>query len=79
MFGLENDKDENKEFTFELEEELKKASKHKDIIALVEKRIQKIKDTLRGGASKEVFDQYGLLLHGYTSLLKVTTRIPAAK
>jgi hypothetical protein len=29
---------------------------------------------LRSGENKEEFDKFGLLLHGYTSLLKVMAR-----
>lgn len=77
MFGLEEGKSKKKpeEFIFDLESELKSQKKHKEIIALVEKRIQQIKEVLRGGGKKENFDKYGVLLHGYTALLKVTARI----
>ncbi|KIC71095.1 Uncharacterized protein DB44_ER00240 [Candidatus Protochlamydia amoebophila] len=40
----------------------------------VEERIQKIKEALRSGENQEEFDRFGLLLHGYTSLLKVISR-----
>ena len=76
MFGLEDNKKKKKpeEFVFELEKELQNSKKHKEIKAGVENKIQKIKETLRAGDSKEEFDHFGLLLHGYTSLLKVMSR-----
>lgn len=76
MFGLEDQKkdDKPKEFVFDLEEDIKDQKKGKELIKLVEEKIQKIKQILRSGSAKEDFDQYGVLLHGYTSLLKVLTR-----
>lgn len=80
MFGLEDQKKKKKhaaEFIFELEKELKTAKKHKEIKQKVEGKIQKIKELLRSGENKEEFDQFGVLLHGYTSLLKVMSRFVA--
>lgn len=79
MFGLENQKKQKptKEFVFELEDELRSADKHKEIRAGVESKIQMIKGLLRDGEGKTEFDQYGTLLHGYTSLLKVMARFNA--
>ncbi len=76
MFGLEEGKKKKKsaEFVFELENELGNSKKHKEIKAKVEKRIQDLKNALRSGESKEDFDSYGTVLHGYTSLLKVMAR-----
>lgn len=79
MFGLENQKEKKKpkEFVFDLETELKDPKKNKDYKKLVEERIQKIKQMLRSGSAKEDFDRFGILLHGYTSLLKVMMRFKA--
>lgn len=76
MFGLENQKNKKKteEFVFDLEKELKTAKFHKEIKQKVESRIQRLKETLRGGENKTDFDQMGVLLHGYTALLKVFSR-----
>lgn len=76
MFGLEDQKRKKPvpEFVFELERELKDASKHRDIKNRVEGQIQTIKKQLRSGSERGDFDKYGLLLHGYTSLLKVISR-----
>ena len=75
MFGLEDQKKKKSdEFLFELEKDLKILKKHQEIKKKVEEHIQKIKEVLRGGENKEQFDKYGLLLHGYTSLLKVMSR-----
>jgi hypothetical protein len=76
MFGLEDQKKKkmSEEFVFELEKDLKNPQKNKEIRQKVEERIQKIKETLRSGESQDEFDRFGLLLHGYTSLLKVISR-----
>jgi len=79
MFGLENKKDgeDSKEFVFDLESDLKNPKKSKDFKKQVEGKIQQIKQVLRGGCVKDDFDQFGILLHGYTSLLKVLSRFKA--
>lgn len=79
MFGLEDQKKKKKndDFTFDLENELKTPKKHQEIKKAVEGKIQKVKEVLRGGENKEEFDQFGILLHGYTSLLKVMARFVA--
>lgn len=76
MFGLEDqkNKENSKDFMFDLEQELQDKKKNKAHKKLVEERIQQIKAILRSGSVKEEFDQFGILLHGYTSLLKVMTR-----
>ena len=75
MFGLEDQKNKKPEpFVFELESELKDAKKYREIKQKIEGRIQKIKAQLKSGESKDEFDQFGVLLHGYTSLLKVIAR-----
>lgn len=80
MFGLENQKKKKVEpFVFELEKELKDPKKHREIKQRVENRIQEIKTTLKSGENKEEFDKLGVLLHGYTSLLKVMARCQATK
>lgn len=80
MFGLENQKKKKttEEFVFDLEKELKTGKKQQEIKARVEDKIQKIKETLRSGGDKEGFDNFGILLHGYTSLLKVMARFTSA-
>lgn len=77
MFGLESQKKKKPidDFVFELEKELKNPVKHKEILQRVETRLQKIKEVLRSGDNnQEEFDRFGLLLHGYNSLLKVMSR-----
>jgi hypothetical protein len=77
MFGLEGDKKSKKkteEFVFELEKDLKSLGKHQEYKKKVDSRIQQIKELLRSGESKADFDTLGILLHGYTSLLKVMSR-----
>jgi hypothetical protein len=76
MFGLEDHKKKKKaeEFVFDLEKELKNPQKRQSIKKDVEARIQQIKNVLRSGEDKGEFDQFGILLHGYTSLLRVIGR-----
>lgn len=76
MFGLEGQKKKKRveEFVFELEKELKAPQTRQEIKSRVEKRIQKVKAHLRSGEEQEEFDRFGLLLHGYTALLKVMSR-----
>lgn len=76
MFGLEDQqkKGKNNEFVFELEKELKDPAQSKALKAHIEERVQKIKELLRSGENKEEFDNFGVLLHGYTALLKVVGR-----
>lgn len=81
MFGLENQKKKKvaDEFVFDLEKELKIAKKQKELKDKIENRIQEIKEVLRSGENKDEFDKFGVLLHGYTSLLKVIARFNVAK
>lgn len=74
MFGLEGQKKQKKAFEFELEKELSDPKKHKELKGHVENRIQEIKRMLRDGENKKEFERLGLILHGYTSLLKVFSR-----
>ena len=76
MFGLgDQRKKKPEEFVFELEKELRDPKKHKEIKNKVEGRIQELKKILRDGENKKDFEKYGLILHGYTSLLKVMSRV----
>lgn len=81
MFGLENQqkKKQTEEFVYELEKELKDLKMHKEIKTKVETRVQQIKEVLRSGEDKAEFDSFGVLLHGYTSLLKVMARFNVSK
>lgn len=75
MFGLENQKKKKSEpFIFELEKELKDGRKHRELKKHIEENLQKIKVQLQSGGEKQEFDEYGVLLYGYTSLLKVIAR-----
>jgi hypothetical protein len=79
MFGLESQKKkkDKEPFLFDLEIVLKEGEKAREIKARIEDKIQKIKTVLKNGESKEEYDQFGILLHGYTSLQKVITRCPS--
>lgn len=81
MFGLEGQKKKKptEDFVFDLEKELKDPKKYQEIKQKIEARIQAVKQVLRAGESQEDFDNFGLLLHGYTSLLKVIARFQTQK
>jgi len=82
MFGLESDKKKNggngNDFTFDLEKELADSKKQKELKKSIEEKVTLIKQILRSGENKEQFDQFGELLHGYASLLKVIGRVKAS-
>ena len=78
MFGME--KKEKALFEFDLEKELKTSpSKKQELLKTVEEKIQELKATLRQGSASSDFDNYGILLHGYSALQKVTNRISQKK
>lgn len=78
MFGMEDQKKKkSQDFVFELEKEMEDPTKHKQMKEKVEARIQDIKKILRDGGNKKDFETFGLVLHGYTALLKVMSRFTA--
>lgn len=81
MFGLEGHKKKKntEEFVFDLEYDLKIPEKRLAIKKKVEERLQEVKDILRRGENKEEFDQCGVMLHGYASLLKIISRFALKK
>lgn len=80
MFGLEDQKKKKgDEFIFELESELKDRGHYNKIKERIDSRVQLIKETLRSGESKEEFDRFGMLLHGYTAFLKVMARLKTVR
>lgn len=78
MFGLE--KKPKAPFEFALEEEMKSdPSKKKILLAEVETATQEIKSILKQGTDAQYFDDYGILLHGYSALQKVLNKISTKK
>lgn len=78
MYGLE--KKTKAAFEFDLEKDLKSdPSKTRQILKMVDERVQEIKGLLRKGAESKDFDNYGVLLHGYTALQRVLNRIGNTK
>lgn len=75
MFGLEKGK--GKELMeFDLEKELRSdPKKAKETLAHINAKIAEIKTKLREGTEGKGFEQLGVLLHGYTALQKVLTRV----
>ncbi|MCB1213430.1 MAG: DUF5398 family protein [Chlamydiia bacterium] len=60
---------------FELEMEVTDPQKQRALREKIVGKMQKIKHLLRAGCSQEEFDRYGVLLYGYSSVLKVIERI----
>lgn len=75
MFGLEKKKNKPV-FVFDLEKEISDEHKQDEMKKKVEQHIHQIKDQLRKGANAEEFEKLGILLHGYSALLKILTRAP---
>jgi hypothetical protein len=74
MYGLE--KKPKHVFEFDLEKDLKKdPNKTRQLLKTTETKMQEIKTQLREGAKGPDLDQLGALLHGYTALHKVLTRL----
>ncbi len=78
MYGLE--KKPKHVFEFDLEKDLKKdPNKARELLKVTEDKIQKIKAELREGAKGPELDQLGALMHGYTALQKVLSRLANKK
>ncbi len=78
MYGLE--KKPKHVFEFDLEKDLKKdPNKARDLLKTTEAKISEIKSQLRDGAKGPELDQLGVLLHGYTALQKVLSRMANKK
>lgn len=74
MFGLE--KKQKALFEFDLEKDLKDhPEKKQKLMKEIEENIGEIKNILRSGASSSDFDNYGVLLHGYAALQKITNKV----
>lgn len=61
-------------FEFDLEKELKDDKRQKELMQHAEKHIQELKTALRQGTDQKEFESLGLLLHGYSALLKILTK-----
>jgi len=74
MFGMEKKK---ALFEFDLEMALKKDPQKKQaLLKEIEGKVQELKNLLRDGTPTDEFDQYGVLLHGYSALQKILNRLP---
>lgn len=81
MFGLEGEKAGKKveEFTFDIEKDIKDASKQRGYLEKIQGRLQSLKTILKAGVEKEEIQSIGVLLHGYSSLFKIFSRKPKVK
>jgi hypothetical protein len=77
MFGLE--KSPREKFDFDLEIDIKQnPKKAKEIFDKIESNINKIKQELKKGSKEEELNKLGILLQGYTALLKVLKKVEKA-
>ncbi len=75
MFGLEKKKKNlNTKLFFDLEKDLEDENKYKSYIQSTEKHLLEIKDHIRKGSKTEDFEKLGIMLHGYSALLKILTK-----
>lgn len=65
------DKDSKPFFEFPLEQDLKDETKTTKMIENVENQIKAIKKVVKEGSKPEEFENLGVLLHGYSALLKI--------
>jgi hypothetical protein len=83
MFGLEGGSGSKKKkkdnFVFDLEKDMKNPALFRKTKDSLETKIHKIKAALRSGENKDAFDTLGVLLHGYSSAMKVVSRASKAK
>jgi hypothetical protein len=78
MFGLK--KEESKPiYEYDLEKELKDDKKQKILLDKAEKNVLEIKTLLRQGADQQEFEKLGILLHGYSALLKTLSNVISKK
>ncbi|NGX28791.1 MAG: hypothetical protein K940chlam1_00978 [Candidatus Anoxychlamydiales bacterium] len=74
MFGLE--KSPREKFDFDLEIDIKEnPQKAKELLNKIDSTTKKIKQKLKSGGSKEDLNKLGVMLEGYTALLKVLKKI----
>ena len=78
MFGLERNTEEV-DFSYDLENDLANPEKCNKIRDDIEARIGEIKTIMRKGEEGELFNRYGVLLHGYVSMKKVMERCLVTK
>lgn len=81
MFGLEKQKKNKKPdaFIFDLEKDLTNREFCSELKSRIERRVQLIKEALRSGDGEVEFERFGVLLHGYASLVKVFARVGLEK
>ena len=78
MYGME--KKGKAPFEFDLEKDLHSdPSKGREIIKKVDERVLELKGLLRQGSASADFEKYGTLLHGYTALQKVLSKVSHKK
>ena len=81
MFGLENNTDNQppEDILYGLEDELKDPIREREIRDGLMEQVGRLKALLRAGEEEEVFDQLGVILHGYLAAKKVMERVKKRK
>lgn len=77
MFGMEEQTRKAKVsgYTYEIEKELQNTKLRTAIFEKCESRLAALKNVAQGGADKEAYAQFSLLLQGYLALKKVITKV----
>jgi len=76
MFGLEKEETTVQKFQFDLEIEIKEIpAKAKELIDHSKKMTDKLKKAVRDGSNEKDFDNYGILLHGYSALGRILKKL----
>ena len=72
MFGMEGNNKPKNFFEFDLEKEvLENDSKKKSLIAEAKENIEKLQAIMKENPDGEAFEDFGVLLNGFSSLEKV--------
>ncbi len=79
MFGF-NKKGKEQEakpfFEFPLEKDIQNPDKLKEMMEATEQQILVLKKAIQEGAKPEEYEKLGILLHGYSALLKIFNKAP---
>ncbi len=76
MFGLEKEETKVQKFQFDLEIEIiESPAKAKELIDHSKEMTDKLKKAVREGGNEKDFDNYGILLHGYSALSRILKKL----
>lgn len=77
MFGMEKQAASPKAtgYQYQIEQDLQQPAKRKEILNLVDNRLVELKNSIRQGTDKEVFEKTNTILQGYIALKRVISKI----